>query len=128
MQAAAGGREPRRNRPSTERRALPPANRTTLYCILPEELPDALPEPEALPEALVPEVSLVRDEDDVEPEPDPLVEPEALVLPEPETLPEEDDALAFSFTCALQPARASAPTKSGIVNSFLSILFPPLEI
>lgn len=76
-----------------------------------------------LPEALVPDG---RDEDDVEPEPEPLVEPEALVLPEPETLPEEVDALPPSpppLELELQPASASAPTKSGTIHNFLSIWF-----
>jgi hypothetical protein len=84
---------------------------------LPDALPDALPEPEALPDPLVPDG---RDEDDVEPEPEPLV------LPEPETLPEEVDALPPSpppLELELQPANASAPTKSGIASSFLFISF-----
>ncbi|HTM09846.1 MAG TPA: hypothetical protein VL754_15785 [Verrucomicrobiae bacterium] len=87
--------------------------------------------PDELPEALAPEVSLVPVEDDVEPEPEPLVELDELVLPEPETLPEEDAPRpppSFSFTWALQPASARAPTKSGIAHIFLTILFSPLKI
>ena len=98
------------------------------YCMLPE--PETLPEPDVLPEP-EPETEPL----DVEPElPDPESEPELDdepsrerelddVPPEPESiLPVAAPPLGpLSFTCAWQPAKASAPARIGIANSLFLI-------
>lgn len=103
--------------------------------MLPE--PEALPEPDMLPE-LDPESEPLDDE--LEP-PEPESEPDELddepsrvreledVLPEPVALPEPESMVPvaapprgpLSFTCAWQPAKASAPANIGIASSLFFI-------
>lgn len=101
-----------------------------------------LPEPETLPEPdVLPEPEPDTEPLDVEPElPDPESEPELDdepsrerelddVLPESVALPEPESILPvaapprgpLSFTCAWQPAKASAPARIGIANSLFLI-------
>ena len=124
LDASRSGRKSTAPEPSGDGEARSSARKPTdAYCELPELLPAALPEPAPLPVALVPEG---RD-DDVEPEPALPAAPEELVLPEPEAPPEEVDALPPPSPVLeeLQPASASAPTKSGIAQSLFFIFSPP---
>jgi hypothetical protein len=94
------------------------------YRIVPE--PETLPEPEALPDPeTLPEAPPESDPDKL-----PEVEPEALpdVLPEPEsTLPVAAPPRGpLSFTCALHPANANAPTSSGTASIVVFIVFTSL--
>jgi hypothetical protein len=89
----------------------------------PDTLPEPLPDPETLPEALP------ESDPDRLPEALPEVEPEALpdILPEPEsTFPVAAPPRGpLSFTCALHPAKASAPTSSGTASNVVFMTSPP---
>ena len=105
----------------------------------PEALPDPLPEPESEPLDVEPEPPVIDPDDELEPvpvelddEPEGAADPDVVVpesVADPDALPEPESILPvavpprgpLSFTCAWQPANASAPAKIGMTHSLFFI-------